>query len=555
MTISSSDSNGGFGGALEVGEGDVVIRHSRFIGDSASASEAGDGGAAIDDFAAKSSLTISDSVFVGNGLANGRGGAVLVEKEVHLFVTSSTFSTNTAGGGEPGGAIALEKGSTATIVNSTFTNNTAGSGGAISSEASQLSLVNDTLAANGAEVGGNLAVAGGAATVENTIFSAPFGGGANCSGKPTSEGHNLEDASSASCGFSAAAGDLLGVNPRLGALADNASLDPTAGGPPRTLALEPGSPAIDAGAAAGCATAGSVDERGVPRPAVAGTGCDIGAFELVTVPSSTAVSSSRPSSPVGQALTLGAAVAPAGMLPASLSPVFGGSVEFRDGTSSLGQVPVDASGRASLTTTSLAIGSHTITAVFSGDGLYAGSTSPALAQVVLPPAPLALVAPVVSALSQTHKTWREGRQLARLAARRRAPVGTAFNFTLSAPSTLGLSFSRSVAGRLVGHKCLAREPQERPSPLLPAPAPGRQAHVHERSSGTQPDRLPGSARRFQAPRPGPLHARAHGNQRRRALGAPQPHLHHRSPLREHGRLEPASAARGRRRRACRVTAA
>ena len=288
-------------------------------------------------------------------------------------MTSSTFSTNTAGGGEPGGAVALEKGSTATIVNSTFTNNTAGSGGAISSEAAQLTLVNDTLAANGAEVGANLAVVSGAGKAENTIFSAPFGGGANCAGKLTSEGHNLEDASPGSCGLSAATGDVLGANPLLGPLADNASLDPTAGGPPQTLALSPGSPAVDAGASAGCATAGSVDERGVPRPALPGTGCDVGAFELVTVPSSTAISSSHPSSAVGQPLTLVATVAPAGTLPAVLSPAFGGSVEFRDGTGSLGRVPVDGSGRASITTASLATGGHSITAVFSGDGVHVGS--------------------------------------------------------------------------------------------------------------------------------------------------------------------------------------
>ena len=448
VTISDSDSTGGAGGALEVEEGDVVIRHSRFIDNSARSGEATYGGGAIDDFANQHALTISDSVFTGNTFPNAAGGALLLQEEVHLAVTSSTFSANTAGGGESGGAIALEKGPTATIVNSTFTNNTAGRGGAISSEAAQLSLVNDTLAANGAEVGANLAVVSGVGKAENTIFSAPFGGGANCAGKLTSEGHNLEDASPGSCGLSAA-GDVLGANPLLGALADNASLDATAGGPPQTLALTPGSRAIDAGASAGCTTAGSVDERGVPRPAAPGTGCDIGAFELATVTSSTAISSSHPSSPVGQPLTLVATVAPAGTLPAALSPAFGGSVEFRDGTASLGRVPVDASGRASITTASLASGGHSITAVFSGDGVHLGSTSPALAQVVLPPAP------VITKLSQSHKTWREGRGLAKLASRRRAPVGTAFDFTLSTPSTLVLSFSRSERGRQVGHRCVA----------------------------------------------------------------------------------------------------
>ncbi len=459
VTIANSDSTGGAGGAIEVWEGDVVIRHSRFINDSASSTGSEFGGGAIDDFAAKDTLTISDSVFAGNTRTNAKGGAVLVQKEVHLALSSSTFSSNTAGGGAPGGAIMLEKGSTATIVNSTFTNNTAGSGGAVSSEAADLSLVNDTLSANGAEVGASLDVVIGATSVENTIFSAPFGGGANCSGKPTSEGHNLEDAPSSSCGLSAPAGDLLGVDPQLGALADNASLDPTAGGPPQTLALAAGSPAIGAGSATGCATAGSVDERGVPRPVVPGTGCDIGAFELVTVPSSTAVSSSRSSIPAGQAVTLVATVAPAGMLPATLSPAFGGSVELRDGTSSLGLVPVDTGGHASITTSSLATGTHMITATFSGDELHAGSTSPPLAQVVLAPVPPP--PPVVSALSQSRRTWREGRGLARLAARRRTPVGTTFTLTLSTQSTLELSFRRTVAGRKVGHSCVVPDRRNR----------------------------------------------------------------------------------------------
>ena len=63
--------------------------------------------------------------------------------------------------------------------------------------------------------------------------------------------------------------------------------------------------------------------------------------------------------------------------------------------------------------------------------------------------------PVIAKLSQSHKTWREGRGLAKLASRRRAPVGTAFTFTLSTPSTLVLSFSRAERGRKVGHRCLA----------------------------------------------------------------------------------------------------
>jgi cysteine-rich repeat protein len=61
-------------------------------------------------------------------------------------------------------------------------------------------------------------------------------------------------------------GNLIGVDPRLGPLADNGGLTPT-------HALLAGSPAVDA---AGACT--GTDQRGVPRPQ--GAACDIGAFEF-----------------------------------------------------------------------------------------------------------------------------------------------------------------------------------------------------------------------------------------------------------------------------------
>src|SRR5262249_26849122 len=67
--------------------------------------------------------------------------------------------------------------------------------------------------------------------------------------------------------------DILGVDPKLGALAFN-------GGPTQTHALLAGSPAIDAGLNSG---APGTDQRGVARPRDGdGNGCkvvDIGAFE------------------------------------------------------------------------------------------------------------------------------------------------------------------------------------------------------------------------------------------------------------------------------------
>ncbi len=63
-----------------------------------------------------------------------------------------------------------------------------------------------------------------------------------------------------------AGGDSF-TDPKLGPLADN-------GGPTLTMALLPGSPAIDAG---NTSLAPTTDQRGFPRPA--GLAADIGAFE------------------------------------------------------------------------------------------------------------------------------------------------------------------------------------------------------------------------------------------------------------------------------------
>jgi hypothetical protein len=69
-------------------------------------------------------------------------------------------------------------------------------------------------------------------------------------------------------------------DPKLGPLANN-------GGPTLTMALLPGSPAIDAG---NTSLAPATDQRGFPRPA--GPAADIGAFEYGSVMSPVAVSRS-----------------------------------------------------------------------------------------------------------------------------------------------------------------------------------------------------------------------------------------------------------------------
>lgn len=124
-------------------------------------------------------------------------------------------------------------------------------------------------------------------TLRNTIVAnSPSGG--NCSGTITNGGNNIDDG--VTCGWGALSGSMSSTNPLLGALADN-------GGPTQTLALLPGSPAIDAGDDAICAAAvgnptygaGGLDQRGITR--LQGAHCDIGSYELDQAPLVTNISS------------------------------------------------------------------------------------------------------------------------------------------------------------------------------------------------------------------------------------------------------------------------
>ena len=60
-----------------------------------------------------------------------------------------------------------------------------------------------------------------------------------------------------------------------------------------------------------------------------------------------------------------------------------GSVTFLDGDNSLGTVTLDVNGNATLTTSALTVGSHTITAQYSGDATYDDSSA-SLTQTVNP---------------------------------------------------------------------------------------------------------------------------------------------------------------------------
>jgi hypothetical protein len=197
-------------------------------------------------------LTVVGSTFVGNRASCGGG----ISNSGRMTITNSTLSNNWAGPADPGTG--------------------SGKGGGISN-AAYAHVSDSTLTGNSADDKGGGIYNGGMSpfTMANTIVAnnaAPLG--PDCSGPLASLDYNLmEDASG--CTISGDTGhNITGLDPEMGTLANN-------GGPTKTHALLPGSPAFDAGYCPDVIA----DQRGYPRPFDIDSldnvadGCDIGAYE------------------------------------------------------------------------------------------------------------------------------------------------------------------------------------------------------------------------------------------------------------------------------------
>jgi len=312
--ISDNTASSGAGGGIGSGGTATLIRTT------VSGNNAAFGGGIF----AAGMFTLIDSTVTGNSTAHafrpsGGGGILNVGT---MTVTGSTISGNTAsfGGGfdnngsmtiddstisgntttfERGGGIANDRGSL-TVRNSTISGNTSvryGGGivnGIFSVAGAVLDVESSTISGNGAPFGGGVVTdptTSTTTTLRNTIVAGQTSG-ANCAGifngTVVDGGYNLEDGTS--CGFNVANHSLPNTNPSL----DPAGLKDN-GGATNTIALMPGSAALDAipPGANGCGTTITRDQRGVTRPE--GAGCDIGAFELL-VPNLTVTIDIRPGS-------------------------------------------------------------------------------------------------------------------------------------------------------------------------------------------------------------------------------------------------------------------
>jgi cysteine-rich repeat protein len=294
---------GGSGGGIHTEGGTLTVTNSIFSGNSVG----GFGGGIHNQ---GGTLTVTDSTFSGNsggvdlGPYGGGGGGIAHDFDNPTAsvrtatVTNSTFSGNSAGntgGVRAGGGIG--SGSTLTVTNSTFFGNSAGgSGGGIFSQTGRgatrvasLTVTNSTFSGNSAGFGGNypgqtgggICNDAGTAMVTNTVIANSTADNCGSSCIPViNGGHNIDDGTT--CGFT---GTGCSTTTGTSFCNTNPVLDPTGlqsnGGPTQTIALQSGSPAINAGDESVCAAppVNNLDQRGLLRPGTGATNCSIGAFE------------------------------------------------------------------------------------------------------------------------------------------------------------------------------------------------------------------------------------------------------------------------------------
>lgn len=201
-------------------------------------------------------VVVSNTAIVSNTASGDGGGGVYIYTGGTLNLSNSTLSGNTVTGTAGGGAIyQIQSGtdsSSSTILNSTIVNNSAAalnqakSGLWLAGNGGVMLLKNSIVANNG--ITGNFSIEIG------TAFS--------------SLGYNLTNSTAIP---NSATGDITGIDPLIGPMADN-------GGDTLTHGLLPRSPAIDGGDPA-FAPPPTFDQRGMGFPRIIRGRVDIGAYE------------------------------------------------------------------------------------------------------------------------------------------------------------------------------------------------------------------------------------------------------------------------------------
>ena len=251
VTNCTVSSNGGYGIANNSGSGPVTATNCTISGNS------GDG---IVNNSTSGPVTATNCTISGNSgdgiLSNSTSGPV-------------TATNCTVSGNSGDGILSNSASGPVTATNCTVSSNSGDGIANKSSAGGPVTATNCTVSSNGSDGILNDSSSGTDTTITNTIMADNTS--ANCGGTITDGGHNLQSPGT-TCGTT-----ITTADPKL---------DPTGlrnnGGPTQTIALEAGSPAINAGNESVCAAApvNNVDERGFVRPGLGATNCSIGAFEF-----------------------------------------------------------------------------------------------------------------------------------------------------------------------------------------------------------------------------------------------------------------------------------
>jgi uncharacterized repeat protein (TIGR01451 family) len=386
LLVNGQPSQNAFGGGISNGDSQYVTGNETLVLDHTTVSgNKANAGGGIENFAG--TATILDSTIDGNsatsiggGISTGGigGGGPFVDASVSLV--RSTVSNNSSV--SQGAGINLGTGKL-NVIESTVSGNV-GIGVFTTFHSNAVTNIDSsTITANAA---GGIS-AGAAINLANSIVAGNTAFDVN--GLITSQGYDLMQNTSFATISGVTTGNILGQDAKLGPLANN-------GGPTKTHLLLAGSPAIDASNPAGDTDPDgnllTVDQRGLSRKI--GLASDIGPVEnqaaAPLTATTTAIASSANPSTFGQSITFTATVAG---VSGPGTPT--GKVTFLDGQTVLGTSPLNASGVAELSTSTLSAGSHTITGSYGGDVAFQPSISAPLAQVVnrptTPSADLAVV--------------------------------------------------------------------------------------------------------------------------------------------------------------------
>ena len=147
-------------------------------------------------------------------------------------------------------------------------------------------------------------------------------------------------------------------------------------------------------------------------------------------------------------------------------------------------------------------------------GCTPGASAPPAGVAGQPPAP------VISSASQTEKAWREGNALATFSRTHKAALGTTFSFTLNAQASVSFAFTQQVGGRKVKGKCVAQTNKNRRKRACKR-AVTRGTLSFKGHTGVNKVSFQGLHLALQEAPAGQLHARDHGDKRRRAALEPQ----------------------------------